>query len=77
VQDEALDYDTLLQESPGCGPAVVLKDQLCMNAETGNAAPILTFTKDVVDTLDFKKGGSAIALLRYQHRGTKQVRHQA
>lgn len=75
---EALDYDTLLQESLGCGPAVAQKDQVAWttaenfavfvdslrrlssrleeeraSAGTGNAAPILTFDKDDVDTLDF------------------------
>jgi ubiquitin-like 1-activating enzyme E1 B len=75
---EALDYDTLLQESLGCGPAVAQQDQvvwntaenfavfvdslrrlssrledLRANAEVGNSAPILTFDKDDVDTLDF------------------------
>lgn len=75
---EALDYDTLLQESLGCGPAVAQKDQvvwtaaenfavfvdslrrlstrleeLRASAEMGNAAPILSFDKDDVDTLDF------------------------
>jgi ubiquitin-like 1-activating enzyme E1 B len=75
---EALDYDTLRQESLGCGPAVAQQDQVVWNtaenfavfvdslrrlstrledlrakAEVGNSAPILTFDKDDVDTLDF------------------------
>ena len=75
---EALDYDTLLQESLGSGPAVAQQDQVVWNAaenfavfldslrrlsnrleesranaEVGNSAPILTFDKDDVDTLDF------------------------
>jgi ubiquitin-like 1-activating enzyme E1 B len=75
---EALDYDTLLRESLGCGLAVAQQDQVVWSvsenfavfvdslrrlstrleeqrasAEAGNAAPILTFDKDDVDTLDF------------------------
>ncbi|KAH7096081.1 ubiquitin-activating enzyme E1 3 [Paraphoma chrysanthemicola] len=75
---EALDYDKLLEESLGCGPAVAQRDQVVWttaenfavfvdslrrlsnrldetraSAEVGNAAPILAFDKDDVDTLDF------------------------
>jgi ubiquitin-like 1-activating enzyme E1 B len=75
---EALDYDKLLEESLGCGPAIAHQDQIVWNtaenfavfvdslrrlsnrleetrasAEFGNAAPILAFDKDDVDTLDF------------------------
>jgi ubiquitin-like 1-activating enzyme E1 B len=75
---EALDYDILMQESLGRGPAVAQQDQVTWNtaenfavfvdglqrlstrleesrasADVGNSAPILTFDKDDVDTLDF------------------------
>jgi ubiquitin-like 1-activating enzyme E1 B len=80
---EALDYDSLLQESLGRGSAIAQQDQvvwntaenfavfvdslrrlssrledLRANAEVGNAAPILTFDKDDVDTLDFVTAGA-------------------
>lgn len=75
---EALDYDKLMQESLGVGPAIAQQDQVVWtvaenfavfvdsvkrlstrleetraNADIGNAAPILSFDKDDVDTLDF------------------------
>jgi ubiquitin-like 1-activating enzyme E1 B len=75
---EALDYDTLMQQSLGVGPAIAQQDQVAWNvaenfavfvdsvkrlstrleetranAEIGTAAPILSFDKDDVDTLDF------------------------
>jgi ubiquitin-like 1-activating enzyme E1 B len=75
---EALDYDTLMQQSLGVGPAIAQQDQAAWTvaenfavfvdsikrlstrleetratADIGNAAPILSFDKDDVDTLDF------------------------
>lgn len=75
---EALDYDTLMQDSQGSGSEIAKRDQIVWNlaenfavfvdslqrlsnrleetrakSDVGNAAPILSFDKDDVDTLDF------------------------
>nr|AHG26147.1 ubiquitin-activating enzyme E1-like protein [Shiraia sp. slf14] len=75
---EALDYDTLMQDSQGSGSEIAKRDQIVWSlaenfavfvdslqrlsnrleetrakSDVGNAAPILSFDKDDVDTLDF------------------------